>query len=98
MFVDVDNSLANYDIMGGWACKSPLQRKKLAAFGIDNMEEALLAQDHVYYVQEKGADTLWLIRYYMDHGKEITLTLEKEVAGFEIYSLQEETEGTVKIK
>ena len=34
MFVDVDNSLANYDIMGGWACKSPLQRKKLAAFGI----------------------------------------------------------------
>ena len=98
MFVDVDNSLANYDIMGGWACKSPLQRKKLAAFGIDNMEEALLAQDHVYYVQEKGADTLWLIRYYMDHGKEITLTLEKEVAGFEIYSLQEETEGSVKIK
>ena len=88
MFEDVDNSLANYDIMGGWACKSPLQRKKLAAFGIDDMEEALLTQDNVYYVQEKGADTLWLIRYYKDHGKEITLTLEKELAGFEIYSLQ----------
>lgn len=92
MFADVDNSLANYDIMGGWACKSPLQRKKLAAFGIDNMEEALLTQDTVYYVQEKGADTLWLIRYYRDHGKEITLTLEKELAGFEIYSLQETSE------
>lgn len=93
MFVDVDNSLANYDIMGGWACKSPLQRKKLAAFGISNMEEALLTQDNVYYVQEKGADTKWLIRYYRDHGREITLIQEKALAGFEIYSLQETAEG-----
>lgn len=93
MFVDVDNSLANYDIMGGWACKSPLQRKKLAAFGISNMEEALLTQDNVYYVQEKGADTRWLIRYYRDHGREITLIREKALAGFEIYSLQEMAEG-----
>ena len=93
MFVDVDNSLANYDIMGGWACKSPLQRKKLAAFGISNMEEALLTQDNVYYVQEKGADTKWLIRYYRDHGREITLIREKALAGFEIYSLQEMAEG-----
>lgn len=93
MFVDVDNSLANYDIMGGWACKSPLQRKKLAAFGISNMEEALLTQDNVYYVQEKGADTKWLIWYYRDHGREITLIREKALAGFEIYSLQETAEG-----
>lgn len=93
MFVDVDNSLANYDIMGGWACKSPLQRKKLAAFGISNMEEALLTQDNVYYVQEKGADTRWLIRYYRDHGREITLIREKALAGFKIYSLQETAEG-----
>ena len=93
MFVDVDNSLANYDIMGGWACKSPLQRKKLAAFGISNMEEALLTQDNVYYVQEKGADTKWLIRYCRDHGREITLIREKALAGFEIYSLQETAEG-----
>lgn len=93
MFVDVDNSLANYDIMGGWACKSPLQRKKLAAFGISNMEEALLTQDNVYYVQEKGADTRWLIRYYRDHGREITLIRKKALAGFEIYSLQEMAEG-----
>ena len=63
MFVDVDNSLANYDIMGGWACKSPLQRKKLAAFGISNMEEALLTQDNVHYVQEKGADTKCCLLY-----------------------------------
>ena len=93
MFVDVDNSLANYDIMGGWACKSPLQRKKLAAFGISNMEETLLTQDNVHYVQEKGADTKWLIRYYRDHGREITLIREKALAGFEIYSLQETAEG-----
>lgn len=88
MFVNVDNSLANYDIMGGWACKSPLWRKKLSAFGIENMEEALTDRSDVYYVQEKGADTGWLSEYYEDHGDPISLTLVDTVDGsFEIYSV-----------
>ena len=88
MFVNVDNSLANYDIMGGWACKSPLWRKKLSAFGIENMEEALTDRSDVYYVQEKGADTGWLSEYYEDHGDPISLTLVDTVDdSFEIYSV-----------
>lgn len=88
MFVNVDNSLANYDIMGGWACKSPLWRKKLSAFGIENMEEALTDRSDVYYVQEKGADTGWLSEYYEDHGDPISLTLVDMVDdSFEIYSV-----------
>ena len=88
MFVNVDNSLANYDIMGGWACKSPLWRKKLSAFGIENMEEALTGRSDVYYVQEKGADTGWLSEYYEDHGVSISLTLADTVDdSFEIYSV-----------
>ena len=88
MFVNVDNSLANYDIMGGWACKSPLWRKKLSAFGIENMEEALTDRSDVYYVQEKGADTGWLSEYYEDHGNPISLTLVDTVDdSFEIYSV-----------
>lgn len=88
MFVNVDNSLANYDIMGGWACKSPLWRKKLSAFGIENMEEALTDRSDVYYVQEKGADTGWLSEYYEDHGDPISLIFVDTVDdSFEIYSV-----------
>lgn len=36
-----DNTLSNYDIAGGWMCKSPLYREKLAAFGIENAVDAL---------------------------------------------------------
>lgn len=35
------NTIANYDIVGGWMCKSPLYRKKLAAFGIEEAADAL---------------------------------------------------------
>lgn len=91
MFVNVDNSLTNYDIMGGWACKSPLFRKKMAAFGIDNMEEALIDRDDVYYVQEKGADTGWLFDYYRDHGVSVCLEpVNTPDDGFEIYSVSRE--------
>ena len=88
MFENVDNSLDNYDIMGGWACKSPLWRKKLLSFDITNMEEALVSRENVYYVQETGADTDWLKDYYQDHGVMIELTLTDTVDNsFEIYEI-----------
>lgn len=90
MFEKVDNSLDNYDIMGGWACKSPLFRKKLAAFGIENMEEALLIREDVFYVQEVGADTDWLYAYYEDHGVTIQMELQQIVGdAFEIYQISD---------
>lgn len=88
MFKNVDNSMDNYDIMGGWACKSPIWRKKLAAFGIENMEEALVLQTGVYYVQETGASTRWLYAYYEDQGMRILLEPEEEpLEEFEIYRI-----------
>ncbi len=91
MFVNVDNSLDNYDIMGGWACKSPLWRKKLSCFGITDMEKALIGRDDVYYVQETGADTKWLVSYYEDHGSRVRLTLADTIAdSFEIYRITAE--------
>lgn len=36
-----DNTVSNYDIVGGWICKSPLYREKLAAFEIENAVDAL---------------------------------------------------------
>ena len=88
MFQDVDNSLDNYDIMGGWACKSPLQRKKLALFGIENMEAALKDREDVYFIRKKSEDMQWIFDYYEDHGTPVGARLVKQVAGvFEIYAL-----------
>ena len=90
MFRDVDNTLNNYDIMGGWACKSPLYRKKLERFGIDTMEEGLVSMENVYYVQESGADTKWLVDYYKDRGRTVVLRqIETPVTEFEVYKIGE---------
>lgn len=84
--MNVDNTLDNYDIMGGWASKSPLWRKKLEAFSISSMEEALLTDETVFYVQKAGEDTEWLYRYYEDHNTPIQLELKETLEnGFEIY-------------
>lgn len=70
IFEDVDNSLTNYDIMGGWICKSPLYEKKLARFGITSMADGLLNNDRVYMIMEVSSEnsTDWLETYYMEQG------------------------------
>lgn len=81
MFEKVENGLANYDIMGGWACKSPLYRKKLAAFGLPTMEAALLCRDQVFMIAEDSYDLKWLEEYYLGHGEEITITRRDSIGG-----------------
>ncbi len=79
IFKNVDNSIANYDIMGGWMCKSPLYREKLKQFGIMTMEEGLLYEPFVYFIidiEERGGDTDWLKAYYAQKG--ITVSVEQE--------------------
>lgn len=89
MFEKVDNSLDNYDIMGGWACKSPLWKKKLAAFGIDSMEQALKDREDVFFVRKTSEDMGWLGEYYQEHGTPIETVLVKTLAGeFEIYAVR----------
>ncbi len=89
MFEKVDNSLDNYDIMGGWACKSPLWRKKLSLFGIEDPAKALIEREDVYYVQEAGADMSWLGRYYEEMGVKISAERAEAVGdAFEIYRLR----------
>lgn len=98
MFVDVNNSYSNYDIMGGWACKSPLMRDKYEKYGIQSMEEALLDNDNVYFVVQSPEPRIpvshdWLPAYYLEQNKEIELvkidsinTAEGEA--FTVYKLQ----------
>ncbi len=79
IFQNVDNSIANYDIMGGWMCKSPLYREKLKQFGITTMEESLLYEPFVYFIidiEEQGGNTDWLKAYYAQKG--ITVSVEQK--------------------
>jgi hypothetical protein len=62
---------ANHDLMGGWACKSPLMVKKLEKFGYNNMKDALTGNDGCFAVVETGGDTSFLTDYYASSGEKI---------------------------
>ena len=58
------------------------------------MEEALLTQDNVFYVQENGADADWLSQYYAEKNVKISLELTEDFAEeFEIYRIVPVTGG-----
>ncbi len=87
MFVNVDNKLANHDIMGGWASKSPLYYKKLQENGFTSMEDALL-QDRVYVVSKTGSDISWISDYYQDKGIAVSVDNTDQVTdAFRIYKV-----------
>lgn len=92
MFRDVDNSLANYDIMGGWMCKSPLYREKLEKFGIVTMEDALLSADNVYFIMETGEpddSTEWLRAYYREKGIAVSIGAVESIGdGYKVYRIE----------
>ncbi len=93
MFAEVDNRLVNYDLMGGWACKSPLYEKKLAVFGMENMEEALLSRSNTYMIKEldEDEDLTWLEEYYLGHGKEIAIVQVDSIADrLGVYKIDEQ--------
>lgn len=69
MFRDSDNSIANYDIMGGWICKSPLYKQKLEYFGMTSMDDRLLNGGQIYMIVNDTlpeSSTDWLEDYYHD--------------------------------
>lgn len=73
-FANVDNSSANYDMMGGWVCKSPLMDKKLSRFGLEAnrqegrtaMESGLLDRENVYVIIKADRELSWLTDYYKE--------------------------------
>lgn len=92
MFRNVDNSDSNYDIMGGWACKSPLQELKFNRQGISDMQEGLL-MDNVYMVENIDDDASWIVEYYASEGIDTRLQLTDTIAGkFGIYKIERKSE------
>ncbi len=80
MFEGVDNSIDNFDTLGGWACKSPLQIKKMEKYGLTDIQSSLL-QDNVYFVITDENSTDFLVAYYNSKGYDITLEDVDLVAG-----------------
>lgn len=75
MFTYVDNSLGNYDLMGGWLVKSPSYKEKLAAFGMDSMSSGLLEKENVYMMAELAKGTEYIEAYFMDQGELVEVKL-----------------------
>lgn len=69
-----DNSPANYDIAGGWMCKSPLYLEKLAAFCIESAADAL-AEGDARFIMSDGEKELrglaWLAVLYAEQGLDV---------------------------
>lgn len=96
MFRDGECVLGNYDLLGGWLCKSPLAEKKLKAFGYASLGQALLEGENVYLVAETGQSLDWLTDYFGRRGT-VLRAEPKEVigaadSGLVIYSLHREEE------
>lgn len=64
---------ANYELLGGWICKSPLYEEKLAAYEIRSLEEALKTRENIYLVQDVERSFDWLTDYYEAKGCEVGL-------------------------
>lgn len=65
---------ANYDIAGGWMCKSPLYRKKLAAFGIGEAADALLSGKADFIMSDEEVrlrGLTWLEVFYAEKGLDV---------------------------
>lgn len=69
----------NYDLLGGWLCKSPHSEKKLAAFGYESMGQAVLSGENVRFVGEADTDWSWLTELLAEHGGNGELVLEEEI-------------------
>ena len=81
---------ANQDLLGGWACKSPLYVQKLRRSGLTDVREGLL-QENVFFVSRSDFETGWLSRYYESVGIPASIQAVDTIADyFTVYAVREE--------
>lgn len=90
-----DNSYANYDIMGGWMCKSPLYYDKLARRDIDSVQEALAEGEKVYLImsgtEAAGRGTGWVVEHYGAQGVAVGVEKTDDIgASYSVYRVYRE--------
>lgn len=73
-----DNAVSNYDIAGGWMCKSPLYREKLAAFGIGDAVDALAEGRSAFIMSDEEISLRGLVWLEIPFaGKEMKVSVEE---------------------
>lgn len=80
MFENVDNSRKNYDLLGGWICKSPLQEEaKNAYLEIDSEKDNVAGEDFVAQGEEVSiAEALLLDNFYFVAAKNRDIAFMEE--------------------
>lgn len=69
-----DNTILNYDFAGGWMCKSPLYREKLATFGIEDTADALAEGKADFIISDEEVSLrglTWIEVFYAERGMEV---------------------------
>ncbi len=74
-----DRAFGNYDVMGGWLCKSPHAAQKLKTFGHQTMAEAVFGGANVRLVKESTASWDWLIALAEEDGLSAELILTEKI-------------------
>lgn len=95
IFGNADSGYANYDILGGWICKSPLYREKLRRFDIVSAGESLIGKDNVYLIisdtEASEIGTGWIVEYYDSQGARVTVEETDRIgAHYLVYQISEE--------
>ena len=66
----MDNTINNYDYLGGWIMNSPHTWDKLANYGVekekDEIEKSITGKDNTYVIVRLDRDTDWISEYYSD--------------------------------
>ena len=84
------NGASNIDILGGWACGSPLWYKKHAEAGIESVSDSLISDKNVYLISEKNADMSWITDYYTGIGKTVKVKKTDDISGaYGVYKILE---------
>ncbi len=93
MFYGVSNLLANYEYLGGWVSKSPVDRNKLKVLGISTIEEAACSQNNVYIISHHVKREIdWLDFYLQEQGyakeaKKVDEIINKGNISFDVYQI-----------
>ena len=69
VFADVSTNYGNYELLGGWICKSPLQKDKFAYATKKGIDTSFR-----YFLIEQNRDTSFLTQYFESLGENVTLT------------------------
>ncbi|MDE6882081.1 MAG: hypothetical protein K2P48_03075 [Lachnospiraceae bacterium] len=92
IFDSAGRGYANYDILGGWMCGSPLYYDKLRRYGITSVQEALIGQENVYLIladqEVKERGLAWIEDCYAAQGIETVAEKTDRIGeGYAVYRI-----------